>query len=83
MIERLLIYLLPTVKGPSAYFVQEFIEKCELLLKEAGLRELLTSRARVRLQTSHNVEHEKQQYCQIVSQLVNDNTIGRPTELLK
>jgi len=50
---------------------QEFIDKCELLIDDDGLREQLRLNARQYMQEHHSREYEKQQYINVISELLH------------
>jgi len=50
---------------------QEFIDKCEMLIDNEGLREQLQLNAQQFLEEHHSTQHEKQQYINVISELIH------------
>ena len=48
---------------------QEFIDKCEILMANAELRDQLRLNAQQFMQEHHSPENEKQQYINVISEL--------------
>lgn len=52
---------------------QEFIDKCQMLIETDGLREQLRLSAQQYINKHHSPQHEKQQYINVISELVHLN----------
>jgi len=50
---------------------QEFINKCEMLIDNDGLHERLRLNAQQYVQQHHNSEFEKQQYINVIRELIS------------
>jgi len=54
---------------------QEFIDKCEMLIESDELRERLQLNAQQYVQDHHSTDLEKQQYINVVAELIH-NTVN-------